>query len=32
MGTPPARYRRENMRRGAAGSAPQVSPTFADWP
>ena len=32
MGTPPARYRRDKMRRGAAGRPPQVSPTFADWP
>jgi AraC family transcriptional regulator, transcriptional activator of pobA len=32
MGTPPARYRRDNMQRGAAGRAPQVTPTFADWP
>jgi AraC family transcriptional activator of pobA len=32
IGMPPARYRRETMRRGAAGRAPQVSPTFADWP
>ena len=32
MGTPPARYRRDNTQRGAARRAPQVSLTFADWP
>jgi AraC family transcriptional activator of pobA len=32
LGIPPARYRRENARLGAAGRAPQAPFAFGDWP